>query len=29
MNAADACTNDFVEQLEAMGFQAEVGIPGY
>jgi ABC-type nitrate/sulfonate/bicarbonate transport system substrate-binding protein len=29
VNAADACTNDFVEQLEAMGFQAEIGIPGY
>lgn len=29
VNAADACTNEFVEQLEEMGFQAEVGIEGY
>ena len=29
VNAADACTNDFVEQLEEMGFQAELGIEGY
>ena len=29
VNAADACTNEFVEQLEEMGFQAELGIEGY
>ena len=29
VNAADACTNDFVDQLEEIGFQAEVGIEGY
>jgi hypothetical protein len=29
VNPADACTNEFVDQLEEIGFQAEVGIEGY
>jgi ABC-type nitrate/sulfonate/bicarbonate transport system substrate-binding protein len=29
VNPADACTNEFVEQLVELGFQAEIGIPGY
>ena len=29
VNAADACTNDFVDMLEDIGFQAEIGIEGY
>lgn len=29
VDPADACTNEFVEQLEEMGFQAELGIEGY
>jgi ABC-type nitrate/sulfonate/bicarbonate transport system substrate-binding protein len=29
VNAADACTNEFVDQLEEIGFQAEIGIEGY
>jgi ABC-type nitrate/sulfonate/bicarbonate transport system substrate-binding protein len=29
VNAADACTNEFVEQLAEMGFQESIGIPGY
>jgi ABC-type nitrate/sulfonate/bicarbonate transport system substrate-binding protein len=29
VNPADACTNEFVEKLADLGFQAEIGIPGY
>lgn len=29
VDAADACTNEFVEQLAEMGFQADLGIEGY
>jgi ABC-type nitrate/sulfonate/bicarbonate transport system substrate-binding protein len=29
VNPADACTNEFVERLAEMGFQAELGIEGY
>jgi ABC-type nitrate/sulfonate/bicarbonate transport system substrate-binding protein len=29
VNAADACTNEFVDQLAEMGFQEAIGIPGY
>ena len=29
VDPADACTNEFVEQLAEMGFQAELGIDGY
>ncbi len=29
VNPADACTNEFVDQLIALGFQAEIGIEGY
>jgi ABC-type nitrate/sulfonate/bicarbonate transport system substrate-binding protein len=29
VDPAEACTNEFVDRLAEMGFQAEVGIPGY
>ena len=29
INPADACTNDFIDQLIELGFHAEIGIPGY
>ncbi|HEX5040913.1 MAG TPA: ABC transporter substrate-binding protein [Candidatus Limnocylindria bacterium] len=29
VNAADACTNDFVDQLAELGFQKAIGIEGY
>ena len=29
VNAADACTNEFVDKLADLGFQKQLGIPGY
>ena len=29
VNPADACTNDFIDQLEELGFLSEIGVEGY